>query len=114
MANGLVIRKIWLEKIFHHGKCWEMRSRPTRIRGSIFLIEAGSGLVVGEAVLDSCHYVSEAMASESVACHQVSDLALLKRWCYAWVLRDVRRYETPIPYAHPQGAVIWVSLPVKV
>lgn len=27
-----------------------------------------------------------------------------------WVLDNAKRYDTPIPYVHPKGAVIWVNL----
>ncbi len=29
---------------------------------------------------------------------------------YAWVMRAAKRLKQPVPYEHPQGAVIWVSL----
>ncbi|GAF99913.1 unnamed protein product, partial [marine sediment metagenome] len=29
---------------------------------------------------------------------------------YAWVLEKAKRYDEPIPYTHPLGAVIWVKL----
>ena len=32
---------------------------------------------------------------------------------YAWVLEDVRRLDTPVPYNHPSGAVTWVKLDEK-
>gem|GEM_PF-5317678 len=29
---------------------------------------------------------------------------------YAWAMKNVRRFEQPIAYKHPAGAVIWVTL----
>ena len=29
---------------------------------------------------------------------------------YAWVLKGVIKYRTPIKYRHPAGAIIWVKL----
>jgi hypothetical protein len=29
---------------------------------------------------------------------------------HAWELRDAVLFSQPIPYIHPQGAVIWVNL----
>lgn len=110
MAKGLIIRKEWLGKIFNHGKHWEMRSTQTKARGLIKLIESGSGLVVGECVITGCHKVSEDLAQKSFECHQVEDITLLKKWCYAWRLCDIKKYKKPIPYKHPRGAVIWVNL----
>lgn len=110
MGKGLIIRKEWLRKIFFEGKHWEMRSTATKQRGRIFLIEAGSGLIVGECYLSGCHKLSEDMFASSHEAHKVDDLSLLKKWCYAWRLTKVKRYENPVPYVHPQGAVIWVNL----
>jgi hypothetical protein len=110
MSKGLIIRKEWLDKILNHGKHWEMRSTHTKHRGVIQLIEAGSGLIVGQCTLIGSHEVSDEMAKESFDAHQVADLSLLKKWCYAWRLCNVHKYEKPIPYKHPKGAVIWVNL----
>lgn len=110
MAKGLIIRKEWLDKILNTGKHWEMRATHTRQRGLIKLIEAGSGLVVGECMIAGSHEVTEDLAKQSFSAHQVEDLALLKKWRYAWRLCSVTKYETPIPYQHPKGAVIWVNL----
>lgn len=30
---------------------------------------------------------------------------------HAWVLENVQRADRPVPYKHPMGAVIWVTLP---
>lgn len=29
---------------------------------------------------------------------------------YAWVLKDVIKFKTPVLYKHPYGAVTWVTL----
>ena len=29
---------------------------------------------------------------------------------YAWVLDNVKKLATPVPYKHPSGAVTWVNL----
>lgn len=108
--RALIIKREWLSRIFDFGKVWEMRSRNTKIRGKIHLIESGSGLVVGECTLVDSIKVKPEMAAANKHCHHVDDLPLLEKWCYAWVIQDAKRYETPIPYDHPMGAVIWVSL----
>ncbi len=51
MTRALIIRKEHLTNIFDNGKVWEMRSSKTNARGRIGLIEAGSGLIVGETFL---------------------------------------------------------------
>ena len=32
---------------------------------------------------------------------------------YAWEFTRARRYDCPPDYEHPQGAVIWVKLPLS-
>ena len=111
MTNkALIIKKEWLDKIFDNGKCWEMRSTRTNITGVIQLIESGSGQIVGECVLSGCHKVNEKMAVENSNKHQVKDLSLLKKWSWAWLISEAKRYKSPVKYNHPQGAVIWVNL----
>jgi len=110
MKKGLIIQRFWLDKIFDEGKTWEMRTTKTKIRGKILLIEAGSGLIMGEAELMSCSDKPIERHAYQVKFHQVESAELLKKWKYAWVLAFIKRYEEPVPYKHPQGAVIWVNL----
>lgn len=115
IERGLIIRKEWLDRIFDKGKVWEMRSRPTNVRGMIGLIEAGSGLIIGEAELIDCLSPLDELDVDLktiryMLLHQVDDLDKLKKWKYPWVLKNAKRYNHPIPYDHPGGAVIWVKL----
>lgn len=111
ITRALIVKKEWLDKIFDDGKVWEMRSTKTTITGKIGLIESGSGLIVGEVNLIGC---SENPISHTrkdlIKYHKVENLNLLKKWKYAWYLMKAKRYEKPIPYKHPKGAVIWVKL----
>lgn len=88
---GLIIREPWISKILAGRKVWEIRSRPTNIRGRVKLIRGGSGLVVGTVEVIDC-------------------IQLTKRKCFAWVLRNPVRFIRPQRYRHPNGAVIWVNL----
>jgi len=112
MNRALIVRKPWIDLILSGEKMWEMRSAPTKIRGRIGLIEAGSGLIVGECDL-SCVLdpIDEHDAYMSYRLHRVKDVSLLEKWKYPWVMTDPKRYQNPIPYQHPKGAVIWVKLP---
>lgn len=112
MEKALIIRPEWLKKIFTTGKTWEMRSTKTTITGRIGLIEAGTGLIVGEATLtgNGPEITDMYVAGVTQKFHQVEDWDLLRKWRFPWVLEDVKKYETPIPYEHPQGAVTWVKL----
>ena len=114
MDRALIIRKPWIDLILIGEKLWEMRSKPTNIRGRIGLIEQGTGLIVGECILDC---VGESVDNFDVGyghhMHKVDDFSLLEKWKYPWVLSGAKRYEDPIPYKHPKGAVTWVRIKLK-
>jgi len=109
--RGLIIRQPWIELILSGKKTWEMRSKPTAVRGRIALIEAGTGLIVGETELTSSpKHLTLGHVAHEYKWHRVNDYALLEQWPFPWVLQDTERYEQPVPYNHPKGAVIWVDL----
>lgn len=110
MKKALIIKKVWLDKIFDEGKVWEMRSTRTNITGKIGLIESGTGLIVGEAELIGCSESPVPKDKDLVKYHMVEDMSLLEKWKWAWIISNAKRYDKPIPYKHPQGAVIWVNL----
>ena len=111
MADGLIVKHFWLNKIFDRGKCWEVRGSRTNKRGLIQLIESGSGQIKGKANLTDCIKLTKELYEQNREKHQIpADYESLPyKQPYAWVLRDARRNEKPIPYKHPQGAVIWVK-----
>jgi hypothetical protein len=51
VERGLVIQQPWVGMIADGKKIWEMRTRRTRLRGWIGLIEKGAGQVIGVAYL---------------------------------------------------------------
>jgi len=111
MTRALIVARPWIDRILDAGKTWEMRSTRTSIRGRIGLIEAGSGLIVGEVdIVDCLEPLTPDTARTSISSHQVDDLALLEKWKHPWVLENAQRYDQPIPYHHPKGAVTWVRL----
>lgn len=114
-SKGLVIRNPWIDLILSGRKTWEMRSKPTSIRGEIALIRAGSGLVCGVATLVDCLpplSLEELRATTSFHAIPDSELeeAYKRGWNTPWVLQDVKRLDPPVPYEHPSEAVVWVNL----
>lgn len=108
--KGLIIKQPWIDLIFDEHKDYELRSRNTWMRGRIALIRQGSGFIDGSATLVDC--VGPLTDDELDALynrHKVPS-GHYGKWRYAWVLKDAKRYDKPIPYNHPQGAVIWVNL----
>ena len=113
-THGLLIRPLWMTHLLAGRKRWEVRSRATTHRGRIALIQSGSGTVVAEATLTAVHGpLDEAMLHDAIARGDLVGPELAAMGyprAYGWALADLHRYPTPIPYAHPQGAVIWVRL----
>ena len=107
--KALIIKERWLNLILDGKKTWEIRGSNTKHRGTIALACSGTGQIWGQAdILDSFPINRESLAN-TVASHQVEDLSLITYANpHAWSLIKVVRYETPKPYKHPQGAVIWV------
>src|SRR4051794_25840066 len=113
--KGLVIREPWIGLILTGRKTWEMRSKPTNVRGRIALIRARSGLIVGTALLTSSERAltrRDYMAyCDRHAIPEASlDEVLEHGWVYPWVLDDVRVLAEPVPYSHQSGAVTFVTL----
>ena len=115
ISRGLVIRQPWMGHILRGEKRWELRSRSTTLRGPIALIQSGSGLVVGTACLARVigplqdGEFERATKEGLVVGTEFQAISYAK--AYAWVLEQARPLATPLPYDHPQGAVIWVRLP---
>jgi hypothetical protein len=114
--KALVIRSPWIDLILAGQKTWEMRTRPTNIRGRIALIKAGSSMVFGTAELVNCLPPLDAEQMHLQQQHHAipgSEMAsaLENRWTTPWVLQDIRPLPKPVAYHHPSGAVTWVDLP---
>ncbi|CAH6991563.1 ASCH domain-containing protein [Vibrio chagasii] len=111
--RGLIIDSPWIGYILTGIKTWEMRKTKTKVRGRIALIQKGTGTVVGTADLtDSLEPLSDTELASTFNYHQVdySCTPEAKAWVTPWVLDNVTKLDTPIPYTHKQGAVIWVKI----
>ena len=108
---GLIIKKKWLDLILSGEKSIELRSRNTTRRGPVALIESGSGLIRGEVTLHNTYMLPREMLSAYQPCHRVDDFSEIKYpVIWAWSVTSPVRYAEPVPYTHPRGAVVWVSL----
>ncbi|MET3842047.1 ASCH domain-containing protein [Bradyrhizobium sp. OAE829] len=114
--KAIVIREPYVSLILTGEKTWEMRKAACRYRGPVALISKGSGTVVGTAeIVDSLPIIESPEAyAEAEPKHCVppnlQPRAFSDGWRTPWVLTKGRRLASPVPYKHPYGAVIWVSL----
>lgn len=115
MLKGLIIRTPQIDYILSGAKTWEMRSTGTAVRGKIGLIRKGSGLVAGTVDLVGCMGpLTDEQMKANQHCHLISPDRLsepqIAKWRYAWILESAAPLRQPVPYRHPRGAVIWVTL----
>lgn len=115
ITHGLVIDMPWIDMLLRGEKDWEMRSKRTERRGPIALIRKGTRHAVGVARLVGVHGpLSDPDLLHSTARHRMSIEGIREgrysKWRTAWELRDAMPLPRPVPYSHPNGAVIWVAL----
>ena len=114
--NAVPIRAPYVDWILDGHKVWEIRSRATKIRGLVGLIKSKSLTVVGICrIVDVISPLTLKAIRENAQTkmHEAPGDCRDCEGAYAWVLEDVRRLDTPVPYHHPSGAVIWVKLDEK-
>lgn len=111
--KGLIIKSPWIDYILDKEKIWEIRGSSTTIRGPILLIKSGTDKVYGECNLVDCIELDYIGYKNNVSKHHItqitSDILPYKR-TYAWVLKDVVRYDTPKKYTKKPGAIVWVNV----
>lgn len=112
----LLVKEPWVDFLVDGLKTWELRRTATKVRGVVGLTPSGSGVITGRAELIDVHgpFTADELRLHSDK-HLVDDEFLddyaAGKSLYAWEFREARRYPSPAPYHHPQGAVIWVKLP---
>lgn len=114
ISHALVIREPWASLIITGSKIWEIRGHATKIRGTVGIIAGGTGTILGTADLVSVSgplsqdAYERAWAERGARAYEVTPLPYAHT--FAWVFTNPERLPIPLPYAHPNGAVIWVKL----
>lgn len=111
--DGLLIKEPWIDYIFNNKKTWEIRGSSTSKRGTIALIKSKSGCIYGTVELVDCKLLTYDEYRSSFEKHAIPLEHTIKypyKKTYAWVFENPRIFDKPIPYKHPNGAVIWVKL----
>lgn len=116
VESGLVVRSPWVEYIQNGRKTWELRGTSTAKRGWIALIRGGSKTIIGICRLERVigpltrEELIETIEKHLTPPNELETDRLPYPKTYAWVLSDPQPLPSPLPYRHPSGAVIWVSL----
>lgn len=113
-VKGLIVKSPWIEKILSGEKTWEIRGRKTNIRGTVALIKSGTGMIYGTVDVLDCKELTIEEYRDKQEFHRIPhDMfpSLPYPKTYAWIFSNPVIFDNPKPYAHPQGAVIWVNLP---
>jgi hypothetical protein len=112
--SAIPIQSPMIDDILSGVKKWEIRSKFTKKIGPVALIRSKSGTVVGTATLSEVIQLTPQLAYENTDIMGFRPLtkkeAKEMEGLYAWVLKDVVKFKTPVPYKHPSGAVTWVTL----
>jgi hypothetical protein len=111
--QALIVKKEWLTEFYSLRKGWEMRARPTKKRGTYGFIESKSGLVTGQFdLVDSLEAITASEYPKYFDMHRIpKELKdLYVKYPYPWVISNVIKFDEPIKYTHPPGAMIWVNL----
>lgn len=107
----LILKKTWLDLILDGKKTWEIRGSDTKKRGRILLAESGTGLIKGSVVLEHTSLLLKEDFEAYPKKHRIPCTyeELPYRNPHIWYMKEPCRFSKPVPYKHPQGAVIWVK-----
>jgi len=111
--TGLVIKPHFANLIVDGEKSWELRGAITHKRGRVAIIASTTGTIIGEVEIIRCMEAPKSFRARHItrSHHRLTEgeYSLMNKWRYAWVLDNAIRYDKPISYKHPQGAVTWVA-----
>lgn len=115
--RGLMVRDPFASQLLNGEKVWEIRGRPTQIRGPVVIVKSGTGHAYGTANLVrvlgplDIEDLIEARELPFTERAEIKSDGLPYPKTYAYVFSDPKWFERPVPYKHPSGAVTWVRLP---
>lgn len=115
IRKALIIADPWISYILDGSKTWEMRSNAVSHRGWFGLIRKGTGAVYGVArLVDTGAPLSPDEMVATFEHHRIPEDMIrsgeVAKWNTPWILADVQRLSSPVPYRHRSGAVTWVEL----
>ena len=111
--RALIIKEPWIDMILNGEKTWEMRGVNTKIRGEIALIKSKTGKIFGTIKLVDSIEIFAGDFFDNREKHRIPAYCCVSEIynpLYAWVMECPKKFNNPIPYKHPKGAVVWVIL----
>ena len=111
--KGLIVLPSWGNDILDGFKSWEIRNGNIKHRGETGIIFSGTKSVHGIVDLIDSFPLTQMLFDQNMDKHRIQNGAFdisRYKYPYVWVIDSPRRYENPIPYKHPKGAVVWVNL----
>lgn len=112
MNRAFIVKEQWGNLILSGTKTWEIRGVGTKIRDRVGVIFSGTGMIQGSVEIVGSSLLLREDFDLYKKHHQIiCDYDELPyKEPHVWYLKDAVRFEEPIPYQHPQGAVVWVNL----
>lgn len=112
MDRAFIVKEHWGNLILGGSKLWEIRGTGTQVRGRVGVIFSGTGMIKGSVEIAGSSLLLREDFEMFRKYHHIpgsfEDLPYEEP--HIWYLKDAVRFTEPIPYQHPQGAVIWVDL----
>lgn len=112
LDKAFIVKPYWGELILKGLKSWEIRGTGTQVRGRVGVIFSGTGMIHGSVeIVGSSLLLREDFDMFRKYHHIPGEFdSLPYAEPHIWYLKDPIKFTDPIPYCHPQGAVIWVDL----
>jgi hypothetical protein len=116
LGRCLLVKDPHATSILSGRKLWEIRGSATKVRGRVGIAKSGTGMIFGSVEVVGSREVTldELLVSPNLPPDEHEMFARIGQVYtqpHAWELRNAMLFDVPVPYKHPQGAVIWVTLP---
>ena len=113
MGKALIVKPYWVDFLLKGEKTLEIRGSHTQIRGTIGVVKSGTGLIYGTVEVVESVALDDKTYEERRSEHRVpapfEDIPY--RQVCGWKVQNPILFQTPRPYHHKQGCVIWVNVP---
>ena len=109
MPHGLVVRRDWLPRLLAGEVAYVVKASKTMRRGTVYLVESGTGRVAAAATLTDVRQFNSAEKASPILREECGEPAL--HFAYGWFFSDIKEDSdvTPVPSAARSGRTTWLS-----